>query len=210
MARDAPGFAVTGVERRGVEPIALIEHLHRFAVRGHHPPHRPRSSSPVAGEVAPHQERVKRPPGTVPTMAFMTARNLVFLCALVVAGCSSGGDPQAAPVTTTITSVRPGCVAIADNARALATEFRQLVAGTSDLDQVRAATNQLAGTIGDARAAAGPDARADFEEAGHALRRLQDSLNTQPVDWAGVHAAADELVAALRDVAGVCDAVPTS
>jgi hypothetical protein len=144
-------------------------------------------------------------------MALMTARNLVFLCALAVAGCSAAGDGQNEPAApTTIMSVRPDCAAIADNARGLATELRQLTTGESTIDEVRATTDELARAVDDAKATVGPDARAQFDEAGQALRQVRDSLNVQPVDWAGVHAGADDLVTALRDVATVCDSAPTS
>jgi hypothetical protein len=144
-------------------------------------------------------------------MAFMTARNLVLFCALVVAGCSSAGDGQnEQAATTTTTSVRPDCAAVADEARGLATEFRQLVAGDSTVDEVRTATDELARAVDDAKATVGSEARAQFDEAGSALRQIRESLGTQPVDWSAVHAAADDLVAALRDVATVCDPVPTS
>jgi hypothetical protein len=144
-------------------------------------------------------------------MAPMTARKLVLFCALVVAGCSATGDGQTEPAaTTTIMSVRPDCAAIADSARGLANELRQLVAGGSTVDEVRTATDELARAIDDAKATVGPDARAQFDEAGHALRQIQDSLDAQPADWVGVHAGADNLVVALRDVATVCDPAPTS
>lgn len=144
-------------------------------------------------------------------MTLMTARNLVLVCALVVAGCSPAADGQhETAAATTTTSIRPGCAAVADNARGLATEVRQLVAGDSTVDQVRAAVDELARAVDDAKAAVGPDARAHFDEAGHALDEVRATLNAQPVDWAGVRAAADDLVVALRDVATICDAVPTS
>jgi PBP1b-binding outer membrane lipoprotein LpoB len=143
-------------------------------------------------------------------MAPMTARKLVLLSALVVAGCSTAGDGQHEPAaTTTIMSVQPDCAAIADNARRLATELRQLAAGDSTVDEVRAATDELARTVDDAKATVGADARARFGAAEDALRQVRDSLDAQPVDWAGVHAGADDLVTALRDVADVCDATPT-
>jgi hypothetical protein len=141
----------------------------------------------------------------------MTPRNLVFFGVLVLAGCSSEAGDQSAPVTTTtIVSVRPDCAAIADNARGLATELGQLATGDTTVDDVRAAADELAHAVDDAKATVGPDARTQFEEAGQALRQVQDSLAAQPVDWAGVHAGADALVTALRDVADVCDPAPTS
>ncbi|MFL6118085.1 hypothetical protein [Actinophytocola sp.] len=141
----------------------------------------------------------------------MTPRNLVLLGALVIAGCSSGTGEQSAPATTTtIVSVRPDCAAIADNARGLAAELEQLAIGDTTVDDVRAAADGLARAVDDAKATVGPDARAQFEEAGQALRQVQDSLAAQPVDWSGVHAGADALVTALRGVADVCDPAPTS
>jgi hypothetical protein len=142
----------------------------------------------------------------------MTARNLVLFCAFVVSGCASGGDGQTEPTaTTTIMSVRPDCAAIADNARVLANRVRQLVTGESTVDEVRTAVDDLARAVDDAKAAVTPEARAQFDEAGRALRQVRDSLDAEPVDWTGIHAGADDLVIALRDVATtVCGSPPTS
>jgi hypothetical protein len=142
----------------------------------------------------------------------MTARNLVFLCVFVAAGCASAGDGQTEPATTTtIMSVRPDCAAIADNARVLANRVRQLVTGESTVDEVRAAVDDLARAVDDAKAAVTPEAHSQFDEAGRALRQVRDSLDAEPVDWTGMHAGADDLVIALRDVATtVCGSTPTS
>jgi hypothetical protein len=137
---------------------------------------------------------------------------LVLLCAFV-SGCASAGDGQNEPAatTTTIMSVRPDCAAIADNARVLANRVRQLVTGESTVDEVRAAVDDLARAVDDAKAAVTPEARAQFDEAGRALRQVRDSLDAEPVDWTGMHAGADDLVIALRDVATtVCGSPPTS
>ena len=90
----------------------------------------------------------------------MTARNLLLLGALLLAGCSSADSGQSATATTTTTrSVLPDCAAIADNAHDLATELRSLVAGASTIDQVRTAADELGVAVDDARSTVGPDAR---------------------------------------------------
>lgn len=139
----------------------------------------------------------------------MTARNLVILCALMVSACASADGGQSTPTTTTVESALLDCTDIADNARALATELRDLVTGASTMKQLQAA-DEPAGAVDEAKTSVGQNARAHFDDAGLALQQVQSSLSTEPVDWDGVRAGTDALVTALRDVASVCDAVPTS
>jgi hypothetical protein len=144
----------------------------------------------------------------------MIARHvaLVFCAALALAGCTSATNDRPSRETTTTTtteppttvSIRPECVDVADKARALLTEVGRLTTREATADQVRAAAGELSGAVDDAKATAGPVARARLDEAGQALRRVQDALTAQPIDTAGLRAAASDLVAALGDAAAFC------
>jgi hypothetical protein len=152
----------------------------------------------------------------------VTVRHLAaLLCAaLALAGCTSAtNDQPSRPTTTTTTttetstsaSVRPECVAVADQAQALLTAVARLATGQSTVDQVRAAAGELSDAFDDAKAALGPDARAQLDEAGQALRQVQDALAAQPVDTTALRTAAARLFAALGDAATVCSTgSPTS
>jgi hypothetical protein len=153
----------------------------------------------------------------------VTVRHLAaLLCAaLALAGCTSAtNDQPSRPTTSTTTattepptsaSVRPECVAVADQAQALLTAVARLATGQSTVDQVRAAAGELSDAFDDAKAALGPDARAQLDEAGQALRQVQDALAAQPVDTTALRTAAARLFAALGDAATVCSTgSPTS
>jgi PBP1b-binding outer membrane lipoprotein LpoB len=153
----------------------------------------------------------------------VTVRIALLLCAaLTLAGCSSATDSATSTPTTsaepaTSMSVGPVCADVADKARGLATEVGRLTTGQATVDQVRASANELSTAFADARDMVGSETRAHLDEAGQALQRMQDALNAQPIDRAGLRAAADDLVTALGDAATVCasesstdSAAPTS
>lgn len=147
----------------------------------------------------------------------MIARHLgvvVLGVTLVLAGCTSGTDDQAAQLTTTTTAaptttsepVRAECADVADAARGLATEVGRLTTGGATVDAVRTSASELADALAAARATLAADAQADLDRAGQALERIQDALAAQPVDTAALRTATAELVAALGDAADVCAA----
>jgi hypothetical protein len=145
----------------------------------------------------------------------MTARHvaLVLCAALALAGCtpSTNDEPSQEPTTTTTTtdpsttvSLRPECVEVADAARVLFGEIGRLATGNATVEDVRAAAGDVSDAFDAVKASAGPDAGADLDAAGQALDRVQDALTAEPVDNAGLRAAASDLVAALGDAAAVC------
>jgi hypothetical protein len=132
-----------------------------------------------------------------------------LLCAgLVVAGCSPAASNQSTSQKTTTTtsqaSVMAACVDVADKAGVLLAVVGRLSTGDATVEQVRSAATDLSGSFDDAMAAVGPDTRAHLDEAGQALRRIQDALSTQPIDSAELRTAADDLFAALGNAADVC------
>ena len=145
-------------------------------------------------------------------MASVTTRPLaVVLCAvLVVAGCTSADSDQAAQQTTTTTSLRSECRDVADDAQALLTEVRKLATRDATVDDVRTAANTLAASFEDARTALGSGAQAKLDQAGEAVQRVQDALNAQPVDAAGLRRAASDVATALGDGAAVCSGSPST
>jgi hypothetical protein len=140
----------------------------------------------------------------------------VLLCAvLVVAGCTSATNDQSGGVNTTTTttarsepattgSLRAECVDVADKATDLLAVVGRLATGEATVEQVRAATADLAESFDEAATAAGPEARAHLDEAGKALNRVEDALLAQPIDTAALRAAAGDLVTALGNAAGLC------
>jgi hypothetical protein len=80
----------------------------------------------------------------------------------------------------------------------------RLATGDASVEQVRAATADLSNSFNDAMAEVGPDTRAHLDEAGQALRQVEDALSTQPIDTAALHTAANDLFAALGNAADVC------
>jgi hypothetical protein len=146
-------------------------------------------------------------------MAIVTVRTitLVLYVALVVTGCSSAGsDEGSASTAPTHPPESSHCVVIADRVHALADEIRRLPTAETDVDAVRMATAELSAAVEGAKASAGPELRASLDEAGQSVDRLRDSLNARPVDWAGLRAAASDLVAALGDAADICTPAATS
>jgi outer membrane protein OmpA-like peptidoglycan-associated protein len=144
-------------------------------------------------------------------MAAVTTRPLaIVLCAvLVVAGCTSADSDQPGQQTTTTSaspsaSLRSECRDVADDARALLTEVGRLATRDATVDDVRTAASALATSFDDAKSALGPGARAQLDQAGQALQRVQDALSTQPVNTAELRRAARDVVAALGDAAAVC------
>ncbi len=155
--------------------------------------------------------------GYSPGMNRVTVRHLaVPLCAvLALAGCTQAPDDRPSPQTTTTTtttepstsaSVRPECLAVAGKAEALLTAVGRLATGQATADQVRAAAGELSDTFDDAKAALGPDAGADLDDAGRALDEVTDALGKQPVDTAALRTAATRLVSSLGNAATVCAA----
>ncbi|MGH3876555.1 MAG: hypothetical protein ACRDSK_05890 [Actinophytocola sp.] len=149
----------------------------------------------------------------------MTSRLLVaVLCAgLFLAGCTSSANDRpnkettatehAAPVT-----VRPECVDVADKANEFLSRVVRLADGDSTARQLRAAADGLSDSFDEVKAAVGPDAAADLDEAGQALARARDALAARPVDTAGLRTAANDLLTSLGDAAAVCtpDSTTTS
>lgn len=143
----------------------------------------------------------------------VTARQLAVVlgAALALAGCTSTTNNEPNQQTTTTTtepttsaSIREECVDVADKARAMLTEVGRLATGDSTVGQVRTAATELSGAFDDARAALGPEAQADLDQAGQALQRAKDALTTQPVDTAALRAAARDVAAVLGNAAAVC------
>jgi osmoprotectant transport system substrate-binding protein len=144
----------------------------------------------------------------------MTPRPLCLaLCAvLALAGCSSSTNdepgqepsPTTTSAPTTSVAIREECSDVADKAQALVTEAGRLTTGDATIDQVRAAAQELSDAFDTAREAVEPDARAQLDEAGQALQRVQDAVAAQPVDTAGLRAAGRDLVTALGDAASIC------
>jgi hypothetical protein len=123
---------------------------------------------------------------------------------LLTAACTSAGGDQPASRNPTTAPPRTECRAVADDARALLTEARELATRDATVDDVRTAASELATSFDDARTALGADAQADLDQASQALQRIQDALSTQPVDTAELRRAASDVAAALGDAAAVC------
>lgn len=145
--------------------------------------------------------------------------------AAIVAGCQgSGGSgstvsatpPPAtnAPATTTTTTTGGSvCSDLVVSGQALVTVVTQFVSGQATGDQVRASASQLSASIDAARTTIGGQTSARLDDAKAALQRLQAAATAQPVDVAGMRAAAGDTLAALRDAAAVCQSgtpAPTS
>jgi hypothetical protein len=149
----------------------------------------------------------------------MNARLLVsVVCTgLIVAGCTFVTNDRPSTDTTatnTATSasakpatpapVRPVCVDVADKANEFLSQVVRLANGDSTPQRVRAAAAGLSDSVDDAKAAVGPDAAAELDEAGQVLGRARDVLATRPVDTAGLRTAANDLLTSLGDAAAVC------
>ncbi|TNC29130.1 hypothetical protein [Amycolatopsis alkalitolerans] len=144
----------------------------------------------------------------------MTAAVLAAVVAAVVAGCQSGGgattpSPTTAPASPSALT-RPECADLVASGQALAATVGQLVQGTASREQVRAAAGQLSSAIDSARQTVGAEANAHLDDAKAALGRIVDAAGAQPPDLAGMRAAANDLVAALRAAAASCRTVSTS
>ncbi|WP_312871474.1 hypothetical protein [Amycolatopsis acididurans] len=142
--------------------------------------------------------------------------------AAVVAGCQgSGGSgstvsatpPPATNAPATTTTGGSVCSDLVVSGQALVTVVTQFVSGQATGDQVRASASQLSASIDAARTTIGGQTSARLDDAKAALQRLQAAATAQPVDVAGMRAAAGDTLAALRDAAAVCQSgtpAPTS
>jgi ABC-type sugar transport system substrate-binding protein len=145
----------------------------------------------------------------------VTARHLavVLAAAFVLAGCTSGTNDQPSQETTTTTtetetetgpSPNPACEDVADKGRALLTEVGRFATRDATVGDVQAAAGELSDAFDEAKATLGPDTRAQLDQVGQALQRVQDALATQPVDTAALRRATSDLVAAASDAATLC------
>lgn len=151
--------------------------------------------------------------GVLPRMNHVIpGRPLVALAVvLALAGCgpTANDRPSQAPTTTPTTTTTTGslssaCADVMDKAQALLTEVGRYAAAKSTAEQVRAAADELADSFDRAKSELGPDARADLDEAGRALREVLDALTAQPVDTARLRTAASQVVTALGSAATIC------
>jgi hypothetical protein len=153
-------------------------------------------------------------------MSAMTGRRrrvlaLVCFAAVVLAGCESadsGAAPtSSAPETSSATETTgSGCAGVSSEGQALGAVLIQFLDGSATADQVRTAADRLGDELAAARENAEANTSAALDDAQAALDQLLTALQAQPVDRAGVRTASTDLLAALGDLAKVCQPAPTS
>jgi hypothetical protein len=132
-----------------------------------------------------------------------------LLCAaLALTACTPANNQSAGETTSsssvTSESVVAACADVADKAGVLLAAIGRLATGNATTGEVGTAAGELSAAFDDALTEVGPDARADLEDAGEALGRIENVLTTQPIDTAALRTAADELLIELGNAADVC------
>lgn len=132
-----------------------------------------------------------------------------LLCtALALTACTPANNQSAGETTSsssvTSESVVTACADVADKAGVLFAAIGRLATGNATTGEVGTAAGELSAAFDDALTEVGPDARADLEDAGEALGRIENVLTTQPIDTAALRTAADELLTELGNAADVC------
>jgi len=144
---------------------------------------------------------------------------LVFVAVVTVTGCQTSGSGSESASTVqdttrsrTSVSVPSGttCAAVATDGQALGAAVVKFVDGSGTADQVRSAAADLSDALAEAGSTAKDDAAAAFAEVQSALDRLLTSLQTQPIDRAGVRTASTDVLSALGDAVAFCEPAPTS
>ncbi|WP_120021363.1 hypothetical protein [Amycolatopsis panacis] len=141
--------------------------------------------------------------------------------ALAVSGCAnstgSGTTPTspATSVSGTAGPAQPQCADVVAKGQALATTVLQFVNGSATPSDVQSAVQNFSTALDSAHAALAPAVGTHVDNAQTDVRKLVDALQAQPVDVAGVRAAANALAVDLRGIATVCSttsptAPPTS
>lgn len=147
---------------------------------------------------------------------------VVIAVVLVGAACGSSGSSGSSGTTTAAappatTTSRPSgqtgseCGDVVAKGQSLGTAVVQFVSGSATRDQVTAAAHDLGAAITAAQAVLVPAAGTAVSNAQADLRRLVDALQAQPVDMAGVRAAAGAVAADLRSIGALCSSTqPTA
>ena len=140
------------------------------------------------------------------------AAGLLVTSAVVLAGCSTAPPPAASSATATPSAaplVRPECAAVTAAATTVSTELVAYLAGQGNPEQLRTSAQNLSSALSQARTDLGADG-ARLDAASAAVQQLTTALQAQPIDPQAVRAAAQQVLAALGEVASVCSAASGS